>query len=918
MSQADLLSPSYAADYAKISLRTTLVRGPGEVTPVRLLYDPATRVHTSGHAAMAGDTIWIYQDSLETRSSPSNEGGFTHVDASFQPAAWHIDTIYGCQGHAFWCGRVDSSWVQDANRYGYDNNWTQILSNFVNLSGAASPVKLSFKHQLSVESGFDFAKLEVLDLNEGWTPLHTWTGAVHGPSAPCDTFTVTIPDTIRAKYNPVQFRFVFTSDIEGSSADGIAANADGWSVDNVTVKAGVNDLRFFDDFEFGAGTWSVSTFPAVGDFWRIQSNVPGEQICSTNASKVWNVTHPVSGALTPRMDDKLISPPIFANRASQVFAAFDVYRNLPLNACYFYNIQSRTRNVGDPAWSLWTQSSSQIYGGSEKEWVRQVVALPAAAGKDSVEFMVDVKDYSQIYCGGVSTTGGTSVYFDNVALGVIGSGPPGITVAEQDLFQDTFNTTPFMGNDNLNSPVGDSTSVRLSVSRGLKQASLFYSLNGGSFASVPLTPFGPSIPAAYSADVPAASYARGTELRYYFSVTDSFDAVATLPVDALSASHYFTATVLPAIQTPSGTCGGNTANVLYVNAYQGATGGASMAASLAALGLRFDRWDVNAPLGSLGNSPAGAPAGDLQRHWPATSAASLGVYSAIIWDVGDRSAGTLSAEDQTLLQSWLKLPGGNRGLVAAGDNLAYDLSVNGEDIGQFLTCTLGADYQRDVWENVPQDSLSPVTSGSAGTRIAAEKFTLSGQCPTLNRFDGLTVSTLPCASTKSRAWIAYPNQVLAAVEKRDSVGVVADSSRSTLLGFSLGTMTSTARLNYLLYRTIVNEFEVPTCYVATGVEETPQSAAAPRARLYDAAPNPFNPFTSIRYSLSRPARVRIHVFDVSGARVRTLADQPMPAGEHQVRWDGTNDRGRELASGAYFFRLEADGAVQAKKLILLR
>jgi len=116
----------------------------------------------------------------------------------------------------------------------------------------------------------------------------------------------------------------------------------------------------------------------------------------------------------------------------------------------------------------------------------------------------------------------------------------------------------------------------------------------------------------------------------------------------------------------------------------------------------------------------------------------------------------------------------------------------------------------------------------------------------------------------------------------------------------------------------VNEFEVPTCYVATGVEDAVAPYAPARARLFDAAPNPFNPHTSIRFSLPRSTRVRLLIFDVSGARVRSLADRPMPAGVHELTWDGTNDRGRELASGAYFYRLEADGQVDAKKLILLR
>ena len=869
----------------------------------------------SAEMNQTGDTTWVYRDSLETRSSPGNEGGYTHQDGSFQPAAWHIAPTYGCQGNAFWCGRIDSTWVLDANRYGYDNNWFQTLENFVSLTGAVSPVKISFKHQLSIEQNFDWAKLEILDPDNGWTEVHSWTGAVHGPGgAPCDTATVQIPDSIIAKVNPVHFRFVFKSDVQGSSSDGLVPNADGWSIDNVTVKAGATDLRFFDDFEFGPGTWTVSIFPAVGDFWRIHANVQGEQVCTANTSKVWDVTNPSTGALTPRMDDKLISPPVFVNRSDQVFGAWDVYRSLPVNACFYYAVRIRTRNAGQ-AWSPWTQVGGQLYSGNEKEWLRQSIPLTGSAGKDSVQFMIEVADYSQIYCDGVSTPAGTSVYFDNLAVGVVGLAPPTITASEEDLFQDTFQTTPFRSNDNFNTPRGDSVSVRLSASRGLKTASFFYSLNGGSFVSLPLTPYGAAIPTAYSADVPAGAYARGTTLRYYFAVTDSLNANVTLPSDALTASHYFNATVLPAIQSASGTCAGNTANVLYVNAYAGVDPSPSMDQSLTALGLRYDRYDVNAPTSSLGNAIGGAPPNDPLRYWPGVPVGSLGVYSAIVWDVGTRSSLTLSAEDQQLMKAWLKLPGGNRGFVLAGDNVAYDMAVNAQDIGTFLTCTMGTSYIRDVWENIPQDSLSPVTQGAAGTRIASEPFTLNGQCPVLNRFDAVTGSS--CAGPKARPWILYPNAFVAAVENQDSVGVVADSSRSVLVGFGLASIQSQTRRNLLLYRTLVGEFEVPGCYVATGVDVV-SGPRPPRAQLFDAAPNPFNPRTAIRFTLSRPTRVRLLVFNVAGARVRSLADRTMPAGEYRLTWDGTNDRGQELASGAYFYRLEADGDVQAKKLILLR
>ena len=191
----------------------------------------------------------------------------------------------------------------------------------------------------------------------------------------------------------------------------------------------------------------------------------------------------------------------------------------------------------------------------------------------------------------------------------------------------------------------------------------------------------------------------------------------------------------------------------------------------------------------------------------------------------------------------------------------------------------------------------------------------AGQCPVLNRFDAVTGSS--CAGPKARPWILYPNAFVAAVENQDSVGVVADSSRSVLVGFGLASIQSQTRRNLLLYRTLVGEFEVPGCYVATGVDVV-SGPRPPRAQLFDAAPNPFNPRTAIRFTLSHPTRVRLLVFNVAGARVRSLADRTMPAGEYRLTWDGTNDRGQELASGAYFYRLEADGDVQAKKLILLR
>jgi hypothetical protein len=92
-----------------------------------------------------------------------------------------------------------------------------------------------------------------------------------------------------------------------------------------------------------------------------------------------------------------------------------------------------------------------------------------------------------------------------------------------------------------------------------------------------------------------------------------------------------------------------------------------------------------------------------------------------------------------------------------------------------------------------------------------------------------------------------------------------------------------------------------------------------KTMLRGSYPNPFNPTTTIEYSLARDAKVTLAIYDVAGRRVRTLISGKMTvAGVHTVSWDGTNDAGRRLASGVYFANFLAEGQVSARKLILLR
>jgi len=83
-------------------------------------------------------------------------------------------------------------------------------------------------------------------------------------------------------------------------------------------------------------------------------------------------------------------------------------------------------------------------------------------------------------------------------------------------------------------------------------------------------------------------------------------------------------------------------------------------------------------------------------------------------------------------------------------------------------------------------------------------------------------------------------------------------------------------------------------------------------------PNPFNPQTTIRFSLAREEHVSIEVFNIRGQRVTTLVNETRDAGEHQVVWRGTDDNGRTVGSGLYFYRMNANEYSSIRRMVLMK
>jgi len=83
-------------------------------------------------------------------------------------------------------------------------------------------------------------------------------------------------------------------------------------------------------------------------------------------------------------------------------------------------------------------------------------------------------------------------------------------------------------------------------------------------------------------------------------------------------------------------------------------------------------------------------------------------------------------------------------------------------------------------------------------------------------------------------------------------------------------------------------------------------------------PNPFNPGTTIHFSLPRSGQVVLKIYDIQGREVITLVNEKKSAGHYEVYWDGTNRTGQPVASGTYFYQLRFGDQAITRKMLLLK
>lgn len=126
-------------------------------------------------------------------------------------------------------------------------------------------------------------------------------------------------------------------------------------------------------------------------------------------------------------------------------------------------------------------------------------------------------------------------------------------------------------------------------------------------------------------------------------------------------------------------------------------------------------------------------------------------------------------------------------------------------------------------------------------------------------------------------------------------------------------------LGFPLYYFVQNDVTAAMHDILTDIGSVDAAPQLPARKLKIAAfPNPFNPQTTLSYSLPQAGRVELSVYNVRGQKIKALISQEQDAGEHSVVWNGDDSTGKKVASGLYFYRIHTAEAALTKKCILLK
>lgn len=289
---------------------------------------------------------------------------------------------------------------------------------------------------------------------------------------------------------------------------------------------------------------------------------------------------------------------------------------------------------------------------------------------------------------------------------------------------------------------------------------------------------------------------------------------------------------------------------------------------------------------------------------------------------------SIDTADDSIGETWME-QGGFGAVFHYGSTRGSSTSHNNELIGWIFKLNYG-DSNPGLWESTISAQFCArdlATCGEEASEKTLKQYHILGtpdlrlyqEAPYDVLISGLAPGALPLGAQRllldlaDTAGNAVPHaRVTAFKDGRILASRYADTAGRVTLDVALDT-PGTVILT-------VNDEDgaAPVTSLSVPVSGHASPVPAPALLAADCAPNPFNPRTQVRFELAQAGQVRVRVLDARGRLVRTLLEGDQPAGPVAARWDGTDTRGGDVASGLYFYEVTAAGQRVVGKMMLAR
>jgi hypothetical protein len=359
-------------------------------------------------------------------------------------------------------------------------------------------------------------------------------------------------------------------------------------------------------------------------------------------------------------------------------------------------------------------------------------------------------------------------------------------------------------------------------------------------------------------------------------------------------------------------------------------------ARLTTAGYQYDMFNRLGPSSDLRNGigrwaknigQVGGP-GTPKFNWgPGATIYQMMAYSHCMLNCGNIYGYSIYQADGDMLKSWLTVYtdiNHFRFLWVSGDSWARELNRRTPWGPLFMNGTLATTYFGNAYSATANDytyclQINSVAGGAIVCPIEPYKVRMNG-CPrTYNMINKAGAGVLEERYDLSGTpyYAAVSNAPGGAYYRTFTEGYDWNVMRDGTAGpFTCGNDPLVGWFTCVLtWGQFTNQFCDPSWPITV---EPPSTVPAVVTSLGQAFPNPMNPTATIKYSIGTPGKVQLRVFDVSGRVIRTLVDQTKTAGAYSVIWDGKNDGGERVASGVFFYQLNAPGTELNKKIVILQ